>query len=425
MTRWLLACCLASFGAAAVAEPCRPIDGLQPLLRAGRVLLLGEIHGTMESPAFALEVACHAMELDLAVIVGLELATAEQARVDIFLDSAGTEQDRVALLAGPPWQSSYQDGRASRAMLDLIDGLRQLRRQGRQVGVALFDAPVSGGGQRRDGEMARQLATVIGGSPASLMIVLTGNVHSRIIAGMPRSPSYEPMGYLLGRATSFDNLVALNVAHAGGSAWICAPACGVQELSGRHGDSAWRIEIAEATRPAGHSGWYHVGRVTASLPARLARTESEALEALARDATGHVSRDAIRAEPESVDFDQGGDQGLSATEAKLQGEWQAYDFNQRFKTWAFRFEGRSFRAQAGTDDWYVGHIVVHQGDGVGQIDFAIEDCRCSFKGMTSEAIYRWEGQSLVISAPQPGDPRPLWFEDSSPQMMLLLPLGGQ
>ena len=187
MLRWSLALALGAFGVALASEPCRPIEGIQPLLNPGRVLLLGELHGTVESPAFALDVACHAARAGLPAIVGLELATGEQARVDAFLDSPGSEEDRAALLAGPPWQSSYQDGRASHAMFNLIDGVRRLRLEKLPVRVVMFDAPTAGGGQQRDRNMARNLAEVIAGEPRAMTIVLTGNRHSRTTKGSARN----------------------------------------------------------------------------------------------------------------------------------------------------------------------------------------------------------------------------------------------
>jgi uncharacterized protein (TIGR03067 family) len=113
---------------------------------------------------------------------------------------------------------------------------------------------------------------------------------------------------------------------------------------------------------------------------------------------------------------------LTDAEVKLQGTWQAYDYSAQTKTWLMRFDGRHFRAQAGEDDWYEGRIEIREGDGPAQIDFAIEECRCSYKGMTSEAIYRWDGDSLVVAAPRPGAPRPPRFVEMSGQMMRLQPV---
>src|SRR3954467_8992166 len=48
------------------------VDGLAPLLRAGAVILFGEIHGTNEIPDFFSEVACHASSRGMPLIIGLE-----------------------------------------------------------------------------------------------------------------------------------------------------------------------------------------------------------------------------------------------------------------------------------------------------------------------------------------------------------------
>jgi hypothetical protein len=139
-------------------------------------------------------------------------------------------------------------------MLELIDGLRTLRQEALAVSVILFDAPSTGGGQQRERSMARNLADAAGGSPKSVLMVLTGNHHSRITVGAPWDAGYEPMGYLLGREISTANLIALNVAHGGGSAWVSAPDCGIITPQGRHGDPRWAIEIDDATRPAPMTG---------------------------------------------------------------------------------------------------------------------------------------------------------------------------
>jgi len=407
--RHLIPLILAATGIAHAAEPCRPIDGIDELLTPGRVVLLGEIHGTRESPAFALDVACHAAHSDLPVIVGLELSGGEQGRVDTFMDSEGTDDDRRALLAGHLWQRDYQDGRASVAMLDLIDGLRGLREQGHDVRITMFDEPRAGG-QQRDRAMGRNLAAVVKGAPDAMLVALAGNRHSRVSKGDPRNSEYEPMGYVLGRETSFDNLVALNAAHGGGNAWICAPECGISDLVGHHGDAEWTIEIDDATRPAGYAGWYHVGAIRASPPART--PDAEVPVPAAQSPVARMSP-----EPEGVPRASDPSLPLSKSETSVQGDWQAYDFSSKYKTWAMSIDGRRFRAAGGDDDWYEGRISLSSDEDPAWIDFEIEDCRCSYKGMTSKAIYEWDGSSLVVSAPTPGKPRPAGFVENSGQMM--------
>ena len=75
---------------------------------------------------------------------------------------------------------------------------------------------------------------------------------------------------------------------------------------------------------------------------------------------------------------------------------------------------------SGDDDWYEGHIAIRNDSDPAQLDFVIDDCLCRYKGMTSQAIYRWNGDALEVSAPTPGDPRPEQFHASSGQMMRLL-----
>jgi uncharacterized protein (TIGR03067 family) len=224
------------------------------------------------------------------------------------------------------------------------------------------------------------------------------------------------MGYLLGRESSLDDPIALNVAHGDGSAWICAPDCGVVELSGHHGEGEWSVEIDDATRPAGHRGWYHVGSITASLPARIPRSQEALTTGVSTQAARTESAGASRKESRPVEPKR----PPAAAELRLDGNWQAYDFGSRHKTWAFRIEGGRFRAQGGEDDWYEGRIAMREGETPAEIDFAIEDCRCSYKGMTSEAIYRWEDDALVISAPRPGSARPQRFVEGSGRMMRLV-----
>ncbi len=76
--------------------------------------------------------------------------------------------------------------------------------------------------------------------------------------------------------------------------------------------------------------------------------------------------------------------------------------------------------RSGIDDWYQGYIVVRPDEEPPWIDFLIENCRCSFKGMASTGIYFWDGESVVISAPRPGKPRPQSFNPDSGNVMRLM-----
>ena len=115
-------------------------------------------------------------------------------------------------------------------MFELIDGIRKMKQDGSRIRVLLFDAADGIGGRQREREMAGNLARAADASPEAMLIALTGNRHSRITRGSPQSAEFEPMGHLLGLSTSFDDLVALHMAHGGGDAWVCAPDCGLVKL---------------------------------------------------------------------------------------------------------------------------------------------------------------------------------------------------
>ncbi len=241
------------------------------MLSPGKIALLGEMHGTEQSPAFALNVACLAAAANLQTIVGLENRPAEQGRVDTFLHSDGTEQDKKALMAGPQWQDDYQDGRNSAAMLGLYGGLRKLVRSGANISVVLFDDAGENGAQAREKIMADNLARVVNAAPEAFTIVLTGNIHSRVAVGVPWDAKHEPMGYLLAQQIAAGRIVSLNVDHAGGTAWMCLASdqggCSVHELVGHGPEEAWQIDLRGEIGEDGHQGVYQVGKITASLPA--------------------------------------------------------------------------------------------------------------------------------------------------------------
>jgi uncharacterized protein (TIGR03067 family) len=397
------ASCLSTFADQQKAK-CEPIEGLQALLKPGSVLLLGELHGTVESPKFARDVACHAAAAGLDVVVALELSAIAKDDFEGYLSSARTSSDREAFLSGSQWQRGYQDGRTSRAMFDLIGELGRLRREGHSVRVALFDAQPKGGGQPRERAMAANVAASVEALPEAMHIVLTGNFHSRITPGGRMGPDYEPMGYLLSRSIGAERVTSLDVSHAGGSAWICAPECGVAQLRGRGSAKRWKIEIDEATRPAGHHGWYSVGTITASPPA----VGNHDAVAPVQNATPV----APPAEP-ADDFPAQTPEVLKP----FQGSWQAYQYGS--KVWKIEFREQQFRGVLGPDDWYEGKIRLRTKTDPAQIDFVIEDCRCNYRGMTSKSIFRVTDETIVLATPQPGHPRPTAFSNKDGRMVEL------
>jgi hypothetical protein len=252
------------------ASSCAKIEGVKRLLGRNRVLVLGELHGTQESPAFVGEVVCQAAASGYSVTVGLELLESEKRGVEAYLASAGGEADRRSLVFGAAWSADYQDGRTSQAIVELLDRLRSFRTAGHKIEVELFDRGGWRSGQERDRLMAEALAEVLETAASDIVVILTGNIHSRVVRGTGWDENYQPMAYLLTSLTTRD-LVSLDVAHAGGSAWICngstPSSCGVRRIGGGGKESGMSIELGVEPSATGHHGRYQVGTLNASPPA--------------------------------------------------------------------------------------------------------------------------------------------------------------
>lgn len=245
--------------------------GLSPLLKPGRILLLGEIHGTVEGPSVVARVACEASGLGLPVLVALELPVEERPSVDRFLASDGGAAARRDLLAGDFWQRDYQDGRSSAAMLELLDALRTLGSGSARPSVTLLDsARRFDTGQERDDSMGQRLVDLVRSSPpAALIVALTGNVHSRSTEGVPWDAHYRPAGAMVDSRWPDRTLSILLVAPPG-QAWICtgsdASSCGPHDLGGRDGVDSGRLDMY-AVPEEGHDGSFQLAALTASPPA--------------------------------------------------------------------------------------------------------------------------------------------------------------
>jgi hypothetical protein len=259
--------------AASALLSCKPVEGLAPLLVPGSVLLLGELHGTAESPAFTANAACLALAAGRPVTVALEIWQEEEARIATFLASEGAAADRAALFASPFWRDSYQDGRRSEAMAALLDDLRRFHHAGWPVQVTLLDRQVNGSSQDRDRAMAERLRGFVAAAPKDLVITLTGNLHPRLAKGVPWDKSYENMGFLFLQAVPGVKATSLNVRSTGGTAWYCQglnggeSSCKVWPVKGTPGTGAQKVVVHPSLDGDGFNGIYEIGRATASPPA--------------------------------------------------------------------------------------------------------------------------------------------------------------
>ena len=184
--------------------------GIEGTLEPGQVSLFGEIHGTMEAPRFVGQLACLAAARGQRVVVGLEIGDRLQPAVDRYVRAGGGAADRAELLRAEHWQST--DGRGSVAMVALLDRLHDLAAHGADVKVHLFDGKPTEG-VSRDQTMGENLAAEIAAEPRAVVLVLTGNLHSR---------TSEPRWMGSGLRQKFPTLRSYDFASAGGAAWGCS-----------------------------------------------------------------------------------------------------------------------------------------------------------------------------------------------------------
>lgn len=244
----------------------RPIGGLAAHLRQGALLWFGELHGTVESPRFVTDVACHASRLG-HVQIGLEIPSSEQERIDTYLRSTGTATDREALLDGAFW--NVRDGRSSEAMLALMERVRAMRGQNANIEIVAYD------GVDRDRDAAMANAVVAARDVSGVFVGLSGNLHSRRVKGAPGDANFVALvAHLVERGIA---VTTFDVATNGGTMWACVstspdsePVCGVHS-SGRSGKGEGEPWSLGPASDESHDGVYRIGVTTASPPARAVR----------------------------------------------------------------------------------------------------------------------------------------------------------
>lgn len=197
---------------------CSPVPGAGALWSKPdlRFIVVGEMHGSVETPALFADLVSAAMSGTRPVVVGLERPVEEQADIDRFL----TGTDHAAATHALPRHTTWHmfDGRSSRAMLALLESLRALK-----ADVVSFD-------DRRPGETPaeneQRLAAVLAAAarrPGALLLALTGNLHGS------RKPIAAYGGYpFMAMRLPPDQTLTLFAADRGGESWsqmngACAP----------------------------------------------------------------------------------------------------------------------------------------------------------------------------------------------------------
>lgn len=225
------------------------------------LLMLGEMHGSKESPELAGRIVC-AAALAGPVVLGLEIPASEQAAIEQFLASDGGESAKAQLLSGDFWQTD-KDGRASAAMFALIQYVLRLKQRGLPLSILAFARTGRHRGITRDATLADSIRRYRTKHPKTRMIVLTGNIHASQAEVFKLGTSQiVPAAYLLRDL----HPISVLIAYPFGSIWACMPDCGVHQVGNKQAAHVKPGFYNEASMP-GDSVSYMLPSITASPPA--------------------------------------------------------------------------------------------------------------------------------------------------------------
>lgn len=187
---------LASYAPANTPQPLNVLcetqfntKALTALLGDTPLLMVGEEHGTQETPRLVGDIACMLAAAGKPTVVALEISRLEQEALERYLHADNTERAQAQLLKSPHWQSFF-DGRNSTAMLALIGRIKTLRHAGLPISVSVTDKSHIKGSVSaawpRDKAMAQALSDLHASRNFAHIVYLAGNYHTRALP--PKTP---------------------------------------------------------------------------------------------------------------------------------------------------------------------------------------------------------------------------------------------
>lgn len=249
---------------AATASGCTPVPGADGLWQSRtRWVVVGEIHGTNETPDAFTNLVCLAAATGRPVTVAVEFSADWQPVLDAYLASDGGSKAQAALLTLPVWKAEMQDGRGSVASLRMLDRFRRMKLTGGITGVSGFDIGRSTPpGQTRDAAMAKAW-TAMPAAGNGIILALTGNIHAMRRAFVRPNQMIVTAGSLMPPTRT----MTVNVVGSGGKAWTCqSDGCGEHANGPPRTAEAGMLYSDKADHPWGAT--YELGRpTTAAAPA--------------------------------------------------------------------------------------------------------------------------------------------------------------
>ncbi|MBD7941013.1 hypothetical protein [Brevundimonas guildfordensis] len=248
------------------SSTCAPVPGAEALWNDDtRYVVVGEMHGTTETPAAFAALVC-AARAQGPVTVALEFSESMQPTLDAFMAADSDEAARSLLAAYPHGPFVHHDGRGSMAMLDLLLRLRAMQRETPSLKVIAFapDSPrVAGFSQSYyELDMGHRLASAARRTPDSRMMILVGNIHAqkRMIESRKLTPAVVHL--------PSSEVISLYVVQQGGTTWSCGrDTCGANPLPEAY-DAQTRGVVLQPYGGGAFDGVLALGPTTASEPAK-------------------------------------------------------------------------------------------------------------------------------------------------------------
>lgn len=248
---------------------CPALTGARDLLandaRERRFVVIGELHGTSESPALFGDLVCN-LATERPVSVALEFNVSATPALQAYVASAGTAVDKSKLLSSAAWSPSRADGRSSVAMLDLLDSIRKMRAAGGDIQVFATQPMGLPGLDQNYFElaMADEWAKVASARPQAIVVALVGRAHAQL--------SMRDDGLFLPAAAHLKpaDVLSLKPEDEGGEAWNCQrDGCGGHPIAGKAVKPRYVAALSGVAD--GFNGIYAIGgRYSASPPAAAA-----------------------------------------------------------------------------------------------------------------------------------------------------------
>src|SRR5690606_20272139 len=283
----LLALLLSQAAVAASSEAplprpdCSRPPGLDAILERPklRYLLVGELHGTQETPRHFGALVGSLLTAGKRVPRGLEFNEYLHPARQRYLESSGGRQEEAVFLRDAQWglmAAMQPDGRSSLAMLELVRRLQGWRQAGLALSVTSFQRLLRDPQPSQtpyEQSLAASLLEASAAQRPDLTVVLVGNLHARKYNDASSTPlPFVPMAMHLPAEVS----LALLTVMQGGTAWTCRAGGvrGIHPVDRQPQGGTEGIALGADLAP-GYDDIFGIGPVRASPPIDMADYRAE------------------------------------------------------------------------------------------------------------------------------------------------------